>query len=88
MQGPRRAAGRDWRADYALGSGVEGTIRRAVAVTESRQARHRGPAKTRLEHAFSAVALNLIRLDAWWRGGPFDRRRTGHLARLELTLAS
>ena len=81
-------AGRDWRADYALRSGVEGTIRQAVAVTDSRQARYRGLAKTHLEHVFSAVALNLIRLDAWWRGRPLDRRRTSHLARLELTLAS
>ena len=32
----------------------------------------------------SAVALNLIRLDAWWNGNPLDRTRTSHLARLEL----
>jgi hypothetical protein len=36
----------------------------ALAVTGLRQARYRGLAKTHLEHIYSAVALNLIRLDA------------------------
>jgi hypothetical protein len=44
--------------------------------------------KTRLEHAFMAVALNLIRLHAYWSGTPLDRRRTTHLARLELDFAA
>ena len=59
-------------------------MRQAVA----HGARYRGLAKTRLEHAFMAVALNLIRLDAYWAGRPLDRRRTTHLARLELRLAA
>ncbi len=78
---------RDWQAKYALRAGVEGTIRQTVAVTGSRRARYRGLAKTHLEHVYSAVALNLIRLDAWWNGQPLDRTRTSHLARLDLTLA-
>ena len=53
-----------------------------------RHARYRGLAKTRLEHTSAAVALNLIRLHAWWNGHPLDRTRTSHLARLELALAS
>lgn len=81
-------AGRDWQDVYALRSGVEGTIRQALAVTDSRRARYRGLAKTHLEHVYSAVALNLIRLNAWWNGRPLDRRHTSHLARLELALAA
>ncbi|MFI6063312.1 transposase [Streptomyces sp. NPDC051286] len=81
-------AGRDWQADYALRAGVEGTIRQALAVTDSRRARYRSLAKTHLEHVYSAVALNLIRLNAWWNGRPLDRRHTSHLARLELALAA
>jgi hypothetical protein len=65
---------------------VEATIRQAVAVTDTRHARYRGLAKTHLEHIYSAVALNLIRLDAWFNGLP--RTRTSHLARLELALAA
>jgi len=79
---------KDWQAKYALRAGVEGTIRQAVAVTDVRHARYRGLPKTHLEHVYSAVALNLIRLNAYWNGHPLDRRRTSHLARLELALAA
>ncbi len=78
----------EWQAKYALRAGVEGTIRQGVAVTDLRHARYRGLAKTHLEHVYSAVALNLIRLHAYWNGHPLDRRRTSHLARLELALAA
>ena len=81
-------ASRDWRAAYALRAGVEGTIGQAVARTGTRRAGSRGLAKTHLEHVFSVVALTLLRLDAWWNGRPLDRTRTGHLARLELSLAA
>ncbi len=78
----------DWQAKYALRAGVEGTIHQGVAITDLRHARYRGLAKTHLEHVYSAVALNLIRLHAYWNGHPLDRRRTSHLARLELALAA
>jgi transposase len=77
-----------WQARYAIRAGVEGTMHQAIAVTGTRNARYKGLAKTHLEHVYSAVALNLIRLDAWWNGHPLDRRRTSHLARLELALAA
>ncbi|WP_143532073.1 hypothetical protein [Saccharothrix sp. ALI-22-I] len=37
-----------------------------------------------LAHVFTATALNLIRLDAWWSGKSTDQRSTSHLARLDL----
>ena len=77
-----------WQARYAIRAGVEGTMHQAIAVTGARNARYKGLAKTHLEHVYSATALNLIRLDAWWNGHPLDRRRTSHLARLELALAA
>jgi hypothetical protein len=61
---------------------------RIVAVTDTRHTRHRGLAETHLEHLYSAVALNLIRLDAWFNGLPLDRTRTSRLSRLELALAA
>jgi IS5 family transposase len=79
---------KDWQARYAIRAGVEGTIRQGIAVTGMRRARYRGLAKTHLDHVYSAVALNMIRLDAWWNGHPLDRTRTSHLARLELALAA
>lgn len=64
-----------WRAKYAARAGVQGTIHQAVAVTGMRRARYRGLPKIHIEHVFAAVALNLIRLDAWWNGHPLDRTR-------------
>ncbi|WP_445081921.1 IS1182 family transposase [Streptomyces ipomoeae] len=77
-----------WRAKYGTRAGIEGTIHQAVAVTGIRRARYLGLQKTHLEHVFSAAALNLIRLDAWWNGHPLDRTRVSHLARLDLSLAA
>ena len=77
-----------WQADYARRAGVEATIRQGVAVTGMRRAPYRGLPKTQLEHVYSAVALNLIRLHAYWNGHPLDRTRTSHLTRLEHALAA
>jgi hypothetical protein len=76
-----------FRADYARRAGIEGTMHQAVS-HGARRARYRGLAKNSLDHAFMAVALNLLRLHAYWNGTPLDRQRTSHLARLELRLAA
>jgi transposase len=78
---------KSFRADYARRAGIEGTMYQAAS-HGARRARYRGLAKTRLDHAFMAVALNLLRLNAYWNGNPLDRSRTSHLARLELSLAA
>lgn len=85
---PAAADTKDFQARYALRAGIEGTIRQGVAITGMRRARYRGLDKTRMEHTYAAVALNLIRLGAWWNCHPLDRTRTSHLAYLELELAS
>jgi IS5 family transposase len=77
---------KEWREDYRRRAGVEATISQAVTVTGCRRARYRGLAKTRLEHVYAAVALNLWRLDAYWNDTPLDRTRTSHLARLDQSL--
>ena len=76
-----------FRADYARRAGVEGTTHQAIS-HGARRARYRGLPRTRLDHVYMACALNLLRLHAYWTGTPLDRRRTSHLARLELSLAS
>jgi Transposase DDE domain len=88
QQARARQDTKQFKATYRLRAGVESTIHQAVAVTDTRHARYRGLAKTHLEHIYSAVALNLIRLDAWFNGIPLDHTRTSHLARLELALAA
>ncbi len=76
-----------FQADYARRAGVEGTMHQAAS-HGARRARYRGLPKTRLDHVYMAVALNLLRLEAYWTGTPLDRQRTSHLARLELGLAA
>jgi hypothetical protein len=76
-----------FQADYARRAGVEGTMHQAAS-HGARRARYRGLPKTRLDHVYMACALNLLRLEAYWAGTPLDRRRTSHLARLELSLAA
>ena len=76
-----------FQADYARRAGVEGTMHQAAS-HGARRARYRGLPKTRLDHAYMACALNLLRLEAFWTGTPLDRQRTSHLARLELNLTA
>ncbi|MEU3462915.1 IS1182 family transposase [Streptomyces sp. NPDC006733] len=77
-----------WRAKYALRAGIEGTINQALDVTGIRRARYRGLPKVRLQHAFSATALNVVRLDAYWSDQPLGRVRTSRLDQLAHKLAA
>ncbi|MCU1662698.1 MAG: putative transposase, partial [Pseudonocardia sp.] len=63
-----------------------GTIHQAVATTGIRRSRYLGLPKTHLAHVFTATAINLIRLDAWWTGSLPGQTRTSHLTKLALRL--
>jgi transposase len=76
-----------FQAGYARRAGIEGTMHQAAS-HGARRARYRGLPKTRLDHLYMACALNLLRLHAYWTGTPLDRKRTSHLARLELSPAT
>lgn len=57
----------DFKQQYALRAGIEGTISQGVRIGELRRSRYRGQAKTHLQHVLMAVALNLGRLAVWWQ---------------------
>jgi Transposase DDE domain len=78
----------EWKQRYAIRAGVEGTIHQATATTGIRHSRYLGLPKTHLAHIFTATAINLIRLDAWWTGTPPGPTQTSHLTTLGLTLAA
>jgi hypothetical protein len=78
----------EWKQRYATRAGVEGTIHQATATTGIRRSRYHGLPKTHLAHVFTATAINLIRLDAWWTGTPPGQTRTSHFTTLSLTLAA
>ncbi|RFS37379.1 transposase, partial [Micromonospora craniellae] len=78
----------DWADKYKLRAGVEATINQTLDITGIRHARYRGLAKTRLQHVFSAIALNLARLHTWWTEHPLPTARISHLQRLDHALAA
>ena len=76
-----------WQRRYATRAGVEGLMAQVTHVTGIRRARYLGLPKTTLEHNIAAVAVNLVRLDAWWTWTPLDRGHTSQLQRLDLVAA-
>jgi transposase len=76
----------DWRQRYALRCGVESLISQASRLSDLHQARYRGLAKTHLQHVLTALALNLVRVDAWLTGVATTGSWTSRLARLTQAL--
>jgi transposase len=71
-----------WRDRYAHRSGIEGTIAQACRRSDLHQARYRGLPKTHLQHVLTALALNLVRVDAWLTGAVTTGSWTSRLTRL------
>ena len=72
----------EWRALYGVRAGIEGCLPQAVRLCGLRRSRYAGLAKTHLQHLATAAALNVVRLDAWLRGGPRAATRTSRFVRL------
>jgi hypothetical protein len=77
-----------WRDRYAHRAGVEGTIAQAARRSDLHQARYRGLAKTHLQHVLTALALNLVRIDAWLTGIPLGGSWVSRLTRLRAAPAT
>jgi transposase len=60
----------EFTAQYARRAGIEGTHAQAIRRCGLRRVRYFGLAKTHLQHLLTAVALDVVRFDAWWRGTP------------------
>jgi transposase len=71
-----------FKALYRRRAGIEGTFSQTTRTTGVRRARYRGLPKTHLQHVLTAVATNLLRLDAWRQGAPFAKTRTSRFAAL------
>jgi transposase len=71
-----------YQRQYALRSGVEACISQSVRRLGSRQARSRGEPAVQLQQVLCAVALNFIRLDAWWQRRKRGKLRRGSFGRL------
>jgi IS5 family transposase len=76
-----------WRDRYAHRAGIEGTIAQAARRADLHHARYRGLAKTHLQHILTALALNLVRVDAWLSGTPPGGTWASRLTRLRPALS-
>lgn len=71
-----------FRQRYAIRAGIEATLSQGVRVMGLRRARYVGLQKTHLQHILTAVALNLVRIDALLTGVPRGQTRRSALAAL------
>lgn len=74
----------EFKEAYGQRAGVEGTISQGTRVCGLRRSRYLGMAKTHLQHVFTAVAINLVRLAAWYEGTPRGQTRCSRFAALAL----
>ncbi len=58
----------EFRKQYATRAGVEATHSQGVRRMGLRRSRYDGLPKTHLQHVLTAVAINLVRIDAWLLG--------------------
>lgn len=72
----------EFKEQYKIRAGVEGTISQSVLALAMRRSRYRGLAKTHLQHLASAAAMNLKRAVNWLSGKPLATTRQSHFAAL------
>jgi transposase len=71
-----------FRQGYTTRAGIEGTLSQGVRRMGLRRARYEGLQKTHLQHVLTAVAINLVRIDAVLTGIPRGRTRQSSFASL------
>jgi transposase len=76
----------EFRQQYALRSGIEGTLSQAVRGMGIRRSRYDGLARTHVQHVLTAVAINLVRIDAVLTHQPRGTTRRSHFSQLAVPL--
>ena len=74
----------EFRQEYATRAGIEGTISQGVRAMGLRRAKYDGLHKTQGQHVLTAVAINLVRIDAVLTGTPRGKTRQSTFMRLAL----
>jgi transposase len=72
----------EWKAEYAVRAGVEGTLSQGIRGFGPRRCRYIGLAKARLQHVATAAAINVYRLSDWVGSVPRAAARTSRFVRL------
>lgn len=71
-----------FRQAYQTRAGIEGTLSQAVRGMGVRRARYDGLHKTHVQHILTAVAINLVRIDAVLTDTPRGKTRQSNFTRL------
>jgi transposase len=72
----------EFQVTYAKRAGIEGTHSQGVRALGLRQSRYIGLPKVSLQHALTAAAINLLRLDNFLTGEKMEQTRISHFAAL------
>nr|WP_269078180.1 transposase [Streptomyces sp. YIM 121038] len=76
-----------WQDRYTLRAGVEAVFAQASQRCNIHHTRYRGQDRTHLQHVLTAMALNLVRTDAWLNDSPTHDRWISRLSRLKPSAA-
>jgi transposase len=71
-----------WKERYRVRAGVEGTLSQGVRAFGMRESRYVGLAKTALQQACTAAAMNASRAIRWLAGAPRAKTRVTRFAAL------
>jgi transposase len=82
LEARQRESEKDFQTTYSRRAGIEGTISQSVRRMHLRRSRYIGLAKTHLQHVLTALALNLVRLGAWFHGNTPEATRKTAFKRL------
>lgn len=85
LQAREEAQSTTWLARYHVRAGIEGTLSQGIRAFGLRRTRYMGLAKTALQHANVAAAINVVRVTAWLAGTPRITTRTSRFASLRPT---
>ena len=82
----------EFREEYAMRAGIESTHAQGIRRGDLRRSRYIGLAKTRLQHMFTAIALNMVRAVEWLTAtspveSPQPKTRLSRFATLEKIVA-
>ena len=72
----------EFKKEYALRSGIEGSLSQGIRGFGLRQCRYLGLAKSHLQHILTATAMNLVRVFNWLKNIPLAQTRSSPFYRL------
>ncbi len=72
----------EFKEEYAIRSGIEGTLSQGIRGFEMRRSRYFGQPKTHLQNVLTATAMNMVRASMWLAETPRARTRQSAFVRL------